>query len=149
MLLCWLAVPAMAQMFAYDDFGGGLIDPVRWAPNISGAGNIYEMARQISGGEFVELLAVNGGNREDVGAAFGRHELRFVRTDFTAMVFDATVLNYAVTDRATPGSQASAAFVDALLTLFNDGTTTGGNDQTGDIAARFEIFRRYYRPWVS
>ena len=31
--------------------------------------------------------------------------------------------------------------MDAPLTLFNDGTTTGPNDQTGDIAARLEIFR--------
>jgi hypothetical protein len=140
-LLCGLVAPAMAQIFVYDDFSESLIDPARWSANVSGAGNVYEMARQISGGELSELLVVNGGNRGDVGAVFGRHELRFVRTDFTALLFDATVLNYAVTGCPTPGSQTSTVFVDAPLTLFNDGTTTGPNDQTGDIAARLEIFR--------
>jgi hypothetical protein len=32
-------------------------------------------------------------------------------------------------------------FVDAPLTLFNDGTSTARGDQTGDIAARLEILR--------
>lgn len=140
-LLCGLAGPAMAQVIVYDDFSEALIDPARWSPNVIGAGNLYEMVRQISGGELLELLLVNGGNRADAGAAFSRHELRFVRTDFTAMFFDATVLTYALVGCPTPGSQTSTVFVDAPFTLFNDGTTTAPNDQTGDIAARLEIFR--------
>jgi hypothetical protein len=62
-LLCGLVAPAMAQIFVYDDFSESLIDPARWSPNVSSAGNVYEMARQISGGELSELLVVNGGNR--------------------------------------------------------------------------------------
>jgi hypothetical protein len=140
-LLCGLIEPTMAQVIVYDDFSEALIDPARWSPNVISAGNLYEMVRQISGGELFEFLLVNGGNRADIGAAFGRHELRFVRTDFTAMFFDATVLTYALVGCPTPGSQTSAVFVDAPFTLFNDGTTTAQNDQTGDIAARLEIFR--------
>lgn len=140
-LLYGLVMPAMAQIFMYDDFREALIDPARWTPNVINARNIYEMGRQISGGQLVELLLVNGGNRGDVGAAIGRHELRFVRTDFTALLFDATMLTYAVTGCPTSGSQASVVSVSAPVTLFNDGTTTGGSDQTGDIVARLEISR--------
>jgi hypothetical protein len=156
-LLCGLIEPTMAQVIVYDDFSEALIDPARWSPNVISAGNLYEMMRQISGGELFELLLVNGGNWADIGAAFGRHELRFVRTDFTAMFFDATVLTYALVGCPTPGSETSAVFVDAPFTLFNDGTTTTQNDQTGDIAARLEIFRagnstdprRCCRPWAN
>jgi hypothetical protein len=140
-LLCGLVAPATAQVLLYDDFSGGLIDPERWIPSVSVAGNIYEMGRLILGEELLQFLMVNGGNRSDIGGAFGRHELRFARTDFTALVFEATVQTYLVTGCPTPGSQASVVFVDAPLTLFNDGTTTAPNDQTGDIAARIEIFR--------
>jgi hypothetical protein len=140
-LLCGLVTPVMAQVFMYDDFTESQIDPARWRPNVSGAGNIYEMVRQISRGTLAELLLVNGSTRDDVGTTFGRHELRFVRTDFTQMHFDATVSTYATTGCPTSGSQPSTVFVDLVLTLFNDGSATASNDQTGDITARIEILR--------
>jgi hypothetical protein len=79
-LLCGMVAPATAQVIVYDDFSETLIDPVRWSPIISGSGNLYDMARLISGGQLFEILAVHGGTRDDVGTAFGRHELRFNET---------------------------------------------------------------------
>ena len=139
-LLCGLVAPAMAQVFVYDDLSGHLIDPTRWRPNVSGAEHVYEMLRQIAGGELVEFLVVNSATRGS-GGAFGRHELRFVQTGFTAVAFEATVLAAAATGCPTPGSQPSWVAVDAQLTLFNDGSSPAPNDQTGDIAARLEIVR--------
>jgi hypothetical protein len=139
-LLCGLVAPAMAQVSVYDDFSGDLIDATRWRPNISGAGNVYEMRRQVVGGKLVEALVVNGATRGG-GSTFGRHELRFVQTEFTALAFEATVLSSSVIGCPTPGSQPSWVAVDAQLTLFNDGSSTAPDDETGDVAARLEIVR--------
>jgi hypothetical protein len=137
-----LALGSLAEaQTVYDDFSGPLLDVQRWAPNIVGQNNVAEMRRELVNGELLEYMVVNGGNRADIGAAFGRHELRFTSVEFSALVFEATVFIAAVTGCPTPGAQVSAVFVDAPLTLFNDGSATSPTDQTGDVQARLEIFR--------
>jgi hypothetical protein len=105
----------------YDDFSGTRLDPAKWD------GANLELVREISGGRLVSKVTA-----ADTALLYPRNRIRFVNTKAVkTLQADVTVTN----------SQSVGSSVSARLfgTFYNDGASTSGTDQTGDVAARLQI----------
>jgi hypothetical protein len=154
LLLSGATQPVQAQFLStlpfvlYDDFPDGPINPDKWALKLHGAGGgLYEVRRDISTGQLQTELRLYGGMQGDEGVGISTHRLIFRQDSFLAVKFDATVSDYEVTDCApsvdplAPAATPSLVRLVFLASLFNDGTSTGPGDQTGDVEVRLEIGR--------
>jgi hypothetical protein len=140
-LLGLLLAPAAAQLVVYDDFAAGALSGDRWRGG-RGGGNILEIERSITPeGQLFKRVRLEGRNNEDIGITFGDHQLVFTSEGFPYLQFDLTVAGANLQPCPVAGSGVSLGYVQASMRLFNDGTSTGPGDQTGDIAAWIQVER--------
>lgn len=130
-----------AQLVLYDDFNSGLIDPTKWrgTETFSAPNPNREAIRQIRGGKLRLDLTSYGQPDTNTGSQAGRFGLEVLDPDsIRSLQANITVL-HAVAEgcAATPTRSATArAVVDGFF--FNDGSSSGPGDSTGDILARFD-----------
>jgi hypothetical protein len=135
-----------AQLTLYDNFDSPPIDPARWhgSQNQPGASApMTETSRQIVEGKLHLKLVDYGETTSDVGIApSGIQALRVNDpSSVTAMQADVTVQN-AVTQACAANASTGQARAGIFGTFFNDGSSTGPNDETGDIGVLFELRQR-------
>jgi hypothetical protein len=142
-LVCWLVLagmPAQAiePLVLYDHFDAKRIDPEKWsgaegfaAPRNPNA----EAVRVILGGALGVQLTTYGNMSANSDAQQGRFGLALANpVPVTAMAATVTVLSAEAEDCADNPS-VSRARAQLLGFFFNDGSSTGSNDRTGDILA--------------
>jgi hypothetical protein len=142
-LVCWLVLAGMpAQAFEplvlYDPFTAKHIDPEKWsgaegfaAPRNPNA----EAVRVILGGALRVQLTTYGNMSANSEAQHGRFGLALANPDpVTAMAAQVTVLSAEAEDCAD-NPAVSRARAQLLGFFFNDGSSMGPNDRTGDILA--------------
>jgi hypothetical protein len=136
---------SQAQLVLYDDFNVKPINPAKWAGN---EGNLglnapnTEAARKIAGGKLYITLTTQGLGSSNSGTA-GISGMRLGTTvpgSQTALQADVTVKSVKVVGCAanTTPTRARAQIVGGF---FNDGTSPGSPDRTGDILAGVQSVR--------
>ena len=128
-----------AQLVRYDNFAGPLIDPSKWFGSAQSGGPANpttEIVRQISAAGLLELrLNQYGLSNSDNGTSDGFVRLRVTNpapiTTLQAKVIVASASAEACPTNSFPG----LAQAEILGRFFNDGSSTGPSDQTGDIHA--------------
>jgi hypothetical protein len=142
-LLGGALTPAAAQMVLYEDWAAERIDPARWRVFSLGASTaVYEVVRQVAGGQLHHALRAYGGTQDDLGAQAGTNAVSFAQGGFTAVQWDTTVHGYLLQGCPTPGAQPSALQVDLRMQLFNDGSRLTPDDATGTVDTRVRLVRR-------
>jgi hypothetical protein len=142
-LLGGALTPAAAQMVLYEDWAAERIDPARWRVFSLGASTaVYEVERQVAGGQLHHALRAYGGTQDDLGAQAGTNAVSFAQGGFTAVQWDTTVHGYLLQGCPTPGAQPSALQVDLRMQLFNDGSRLTPDDATGTVDTRVRLVRR-------
>ena len=133
-----------AQLVLYDDFSTGLIDPAKWSGFEATGGPASpttEVARQIVSGGLQMRLSQYGRSDTDAGGARGATILNVVNpVPITTLQANVTVNNAKIQDCLVnfgPGT-ASAGIIGLF---FNDGTSGGPSDQTGNIGAALRQVR--------
>lgn len=136
-------LPVFAQAFElYDDFSSGTIDPAKWyGSSVDGnfSGPIAEMSRRIESGQLRLMMTNYGNTLSNSGTTTGRIDLRPKLTGvlggpgfIVGMQVNATILASRIqncgANTATGGARAQV-----LGFFFNDGTSTGPEDRTGNI----------------
>ena len=134
-----------AQLVLYDDFAAPRIDPEKWrgTEGFSPSGNPnMEALRHIQNGQLRVLLNTSGETYANSGSQSGRFGVE-VRDGgaVTAMQAKVTVKN-AVAEACTANSSAtSRARAQLFGFFFNDGSSSGLGDGTGDISAGIQLQR--------
>jgi len=130
-----------AQLVLYDDFSSPLINPDKWygTNQTGGAGNPTTEAEQIlRSGQLEMTLSQYGLSNSDSGSTTGLVHLRVINPiPITTMQASVTVLSGEAD--ACPTNASGAAFsarAEVMGNFFNDGSSTGANDLTGDVIAR-------------
>jgi len=141
-----IAVGAVhAQNTLYDNFTQNELDPAKWSSQQSGVGGL-ELIRQPFFNRLVMSHRVVGATSNDLGQRSSRNQLRFVSGgSLTAIKFDVTVQDFEVLGCEVPGSAISRSLAGFFGVFFNDGTSTGPGDQTGDV----NVFLFLYRTSIS
>jgi hypothetical protein len=139
-LLSAALTPAAAQLVTYEDWSTESIDAERWR-TASGASTPYEVARLVSNGQLLHLLRVYGETEDDLETQTATDELRFAQGRFTAVQWETVVEGYVLQGCATPGSLPSEVRVSMRALFFNDGSSQGAGDQTGNVTARLRLVR--------
>jgi hypothetical protein len=136
-----LATVSHAQLMPftpYEDFKGEKVEPERWRGHESFEGfpNPNRDARRtLKQGELVLSLTTSGETDSDVGKMRGRFGLEITRPIIvTAMQADVNIED-AVAQLCSGHLTASIARAQVVGAFFNDGWSTGPDDQTGDIIA--------------
>lgn len=140
--------PAHAQPTLYDDFSGDKLDPDKWFGEQGvrpgeGQGGL-ELVRQIQDGSLLMSHRVAGGNPTMGSFVISRNRLRFplaIANSITAAQADVTVTDFTVTKCSVPPSGDSQVDAGLVEVLFNDGSSTGPNDETGDISLQLVLVR--------
>jgi hypothetical protein len=138
-LLSGALTPAAAQVALYEDWAAERIDPARWRPS-SLSSAAYEVVRLISGGQLLQGLRVYGAPRNDLGTQSASNVLGFALGDFTAVQWDMAVQSYLLQGCST-GFPPSALQIGMQMLLFNDGSSPGAGDATGNVDARLLLAR--------
>ena len=130
-----------AQLVPYDDFSEPLIDPDRWHGNETpsrGANPNTEAARFIDAGQLILGLRSYGGTDRDTGRRSGNFGLAVTGSGrVTAMQAEVTIRNALVED--CPDNPVSTrARAQLIGYFFNDGSSSGPGDVTGDVLASIE-----------
>jgi len=136
-------VPAFAQAFVlYDDFSSGIIDPAKWyGSSVDGnfSGPMAEMSRRIEGGQLRLMMTNYGNTLSDSGTTTGRIDLRPKLTGvlggpgfIVGMQANATILASRI-QKCGANTSTGGARAQMLGFFFNDGTSTGPDDRTGNI----------------
>jgi hypothetical protein len=142
-LLSGALSPAAAQVVLYEDWSTERIAPERWRVfSLGASASVYEVVRQIAGGQLHHALRAYGGTRDDLGAQAGTNAVGFAEGGFTAVQWDTAVHGYLLQGCPTPGAQPSALQVDLRMPLFNDGSSQGPTDATGTVDTRVRLVRR-------
>ena len=115
----------------YDDFSTSRLDPTKWAD--------LEFVREVVGGRLVSKAAAAGPVGTNV-----RNRLRFVNQNVvTALRADVTVTDFQSTNSLVQARPLAGSF-------YNDGSSAGGNDSTGDIESYIRIYSQNDgSPWVE
>ncbi len=128
-----------AQLVLYDDFSSGLIDPSRWfgSDTTGGSGNpTTEAVRLIKFGKLQLRLDQYGLNNSDGGTSVGRTRLSVTNpTPITTMQAAVTVLSAEAEACSTNTDATGQSRAQIAGGFFNDGSSTGSSDRTGDIIA--------------
>ena len=130
-----------AQLVLYDNFSSGLIDPTKWF-GTDGTGGVAnpstEAERLIKFGRLEMRLNQYGLSTSDSGSTTGLVHLRVTNpAPITTIQASVTVLSGEAD--ACPTNTSGAAFTaraEVTGNFFNDGSSTGAGDLTGDIFAR-------------
>jgi hypothetical protein len=125
----------------YDDFTDGALNPDKWASNGSIRG-VLEVERSIAPeGQLLQRLRVAGRTVDDGGVTFGEQGLSLTNGNFPLLQFDVTVASAALLGCTVAGAGPSVGYVYASMRVFNDGSSTGPQDVTGDVIAWIHIVR--------
>jgi hypothetical protein len=128
-----------AQLVLYDDFSSSLIDPTKWLGTVAvgGAANpTTESARVIKSGRLELRLNQYGLSTSDTGTSTGQYRISVPNpTPITTWQAAVTVLSADVEACPTNLSTTVRARAQVSGGFFNDGTSSGANDRTGDVIA--------------
>jgi hypothetical protein len=141
-LVAGLVGSGHAQFVVYDDFQANVIDPDTWrgfAREGTFGGPSAELLRSIEGGRLRLALTSYGDTAGDTGTAIAQHGLHIKQLGvsggsgfITGLKTTVTVLGVQAQD-CPVNSDNSGPRVQLNGTFFNDGSSTGPNDRTGDI----------------
>jgi hypothetical protein len=140
LLLVLAGIPAQAlePLVLYDDFNAKRIDPAKWSgtEGFAAARNPNaEAVRVILGGALRVLLTTYGDMSASSDAQHGRFGLALANPGpVTAMAAKVTVFT-AGAEQCPDNPETSRARAQLLGFFFNDGSSTGPNDRTGDMLA--------------
>ncbi len=126
---------SQAQLVPYDDFSNPRIDPAKWQGHESPRDDNpnAEAFRRIQNGQLQITLLSYGGTDTDAGRRTGRFGLAVRNPDLvTAMQADVTVVRAAAQDCVASAS-SSRARGQLVGRFFNDGSSSGPGDHTGDV----------------
>ena len=133
-----------AQLKLYDDFNAPGIDPDKWIGTESFAAPLNpntEAARLIRGGALRVKLTTYGNTDSNRGYPIGRFGLALPNPGaVTAMAAKVTV-RQADTEDCANNLAPSRARAHLIGIFFNDGSSTGPEDRTGDIGAAIQKHR--------
>jgi len=149
-ILCLLGVqvglPSLSygQLVDYDDFAGPFIDPAKWLGNESPGNNNNantEAMRHIQEGALRLYLITHGGVDIDEGRRTSRFGLQVTLPEFlTAMQADVTIAQVAAQSCEANTSETRSR-AQLIARFFNDGSSPGPGDSTGDIFAGIQKVR--------
>jgi hypothetical protein len=146
LLAAWVmlfTIPAgsvYAQSSRYDNFNSGALSPARWSTQQQGTGGL-ELVREIRNGRLLMEYRVLG--MIDTGQITSINRLNFeLGRNLTALRFDITVRDVSVLGCSDPGGNISRSFAGFNGTLFNDGSSSGSGDATGNFGAFLFVERR-------
>lgn len=132
-----------AQLVLYDDFSLKTINPDNWhggESDSAASGPSTESSRGIKGGKLQLQLTSYGGTSSDTGLPPNSGILRLLINDpgpVTAMQAKVTVKS-ALTEHCEANTTPTRVRAGIRGSFFNDGSSSGAGDQTGDIRAQFE-----------
>src|SRR5262249_50718778 len=131
-----MLVPAQSQAFIFDGFNGAQINQNIWhggEGSDSGVSNT-EAIRTLKNGQLDLGLRSFGATSSNVGTSTGNFRLRLNNPGGLSLLFvQVTVHQFAA--NGCPGNPGSTTRPRArvIASFFNDGSSTGAGDQTGDI----------------
>ena len=152
--LAWLTQPSDAQFVLYDNFEAGGIDPARWQGFINEgtfAGPTEEAHRLVENGSLRVHLVSWGDDATNTGSVRSRNGVNVTQLGtpggsgfITGLKAKVTVVGADTQDCPTNPETAAPSLGRAQLigAFFNDGSSGGAGDRTGDIIAVFELQRR-------
>lgn len=130
---------SQAQWVLYDKFSGTLIDHEKWFGNEATGGPqnpTTEIAREIRAGRLRMLLNQHGNDGSDSGTSGGQVRLQMTTPGGVIGMKAKVIVNQANSDEC-PANVSALVRGRAQVSgaIFNDGTSTGSGDRTGDIVA--------------
>lgn len=150
-LVAGLAGAARAQFVTYDDFSSGVIDPARWA-GLSTEGSFdaptVQLLRVADNGSLHLALTSWGSAASDAGSILSRQGLNITQLgtpggsgSITGLKARVAVVNAKIQDcPSNPETSApSRGDTQVIGAFFNDGSSTGPSDRTGDIIVVFVL----------
>jgi hypothetical protein len=142
--LLFLGCPGVAGAgwLVYDDFSEVVIDPVRWFGSLTTGGGARPSAdvnRVLKRGKLLLAMTQWGANNSDVGGVAGINALS-VKDPAVIMGMEARIAMRRAEAEACPAnpSVVTQSRARMLAGFFNDGSSTGPGDRTGDIVADIE-----------
>jgi hypothetical protein len=151
-LVCLLAIssllvasPGEAQLVLYDDFSVNKINPAKWFGGETNRGPMApntEILRKVALGQAQLLLTSFGRTDTDTGTAgFAENRLN-IPNPAAVVEMQATVTAKAATAQGcAANSTATRARARIIGGFFNDGTSPGPGNRTGDIIAGIQKVR--------
>jgi hypothetical protein len=132
-----------AQLVLYDDFAADLIDPAKWHGSQNqpaASAPMTETSRRIVEGQLQLQMTDYGETTSDVGTAPAAIQALRVNdpSSVTAMQAKVTVRS-AVAQACAANTSTSHARAGIFGSFFNDGSSTGPEDETGDVRVLFEL----------
>ena len=150
-VLACLAGPGHAQFTLYDSFASGVIDPELWQ-GVSVEGNFgaptAEIVRVVDTGALRLGLVSWGNDTSNSGSTTSRQGLQFRQLgtlggsgSIIGVKVKVTVLDAVVEDcAANPATGSSIrARAQVIGWFFNDGSSTGASDDTGNVTAGVQL----------
>jgi len=141
----FLACSSQGQTLTrYDDFNGPLLDQAKWV-NVSTWGEdveILEGGMKIQKGKLDFTNRSFGGTGSNTGTQYMQRRL-VIRDGaaYNTMETSVQIMGYQITGCDAPGSASSLAYVRIGGYFFNDGSSSGTGDQTGDYFAYINLYR--------
>lgn len=128
-----------AQSTLYDDFSGAVINPAKW---VGSEFRNLEVIRSLVGGRLVLAHRVVG-QTAATGFQDGDNRLNFLLnpTGITAVRFDILVQKLEILPCSVSGSPAANARAGFITFLFNDGSSTTPNNNTGNVVVLVQLSR--------
>ena len=145
LLLLGFAGAGQAQLVLYDDFNKKPIDPAKWSGSEGSFGPLApntETARKLAGKQ-LEIDLTHWGRTDSNTGNAGNQSNRLGVTNpgpITTIQADVTVKKASVVGCAA-NTTSSRARAQILGGFFNDGTSGGPGDRTGDILAGMQSHR--------
>jgi hypothetical protein len=140
MLFTTLAGSVYAQSSLYDNFDNGELSQARWSAQQQGTGGL-ELVREIRRGRLLMGHRVLG--MINTGQTTSINRLNFeLGRNLTALRFNITVRDVSVLGCSDPEGNISRSFAGFNGTLFNDGSSSGSRDATGNLGAFLFVERR-------
>jgi hypothetical protein len=143
-VLAGAASQAFSALTLYDNFNAATIDPEKWAGAEGSLGSpapSTESRRQITANQ-LELRLTSWGGTESNSGNSGSSSVRVNIADPTVMQAKTLQAGVNIASAAVQacGSNAYATNIRARIagSFFNDGSSTGASDRTGDIMVGFE-----------
>lgn len=145
--LCLFVLPATTevQLVLYDNFSAPFINPQKWHGVESGMGSSppnTDTVRQIVRGKLRLLLISYGGTASDSGTVgTPLQRLRVNAPTLITTIQANIIINQAVAEGCSGNSTSTKARAGISGVFFNDGSSIGPEDQTGDILAQIRMVR--------
>ena len=150
-VLTWLAGPSHAQFVLYDNFATGTIDPGLWLGSTTDGSLTApgtELIRSAESGALQLRLMSWGNDTSTSGSTTTRAGLNFKQTgtfgasgSLIGIKTKVTIQEALAQDCATnpDASSNSRTRAQVIGTFFNDGSSTGPTDSTGNIVAGINV----------